>query len=207
MTHTTSLTYFDGAGRAEPIRIALFLAGIPFEDKRVSFPEFMALKQSGALPLGSLPVLEHEGRTIAQSVAILRYLGRLAGKGLYPESPEAGLLVDSALDTFNDTLSHALHPSMFERDAEKKLAMRREFIAGPMATCCGYVESLIKGPLLVGETLTIADLVIGGSVEFYLSGKLDGVGSDALSAYPRLLALAEAYRAHPDVVAYYAQLA
>jgi glutathione S-transferase len=66
------LTYFDAPGRAEPIRVALHLAGIDFEDHRVQFPEFAALKSGGGLPLGSVPVLEVDGCVFAQTAAILR---------------------------------------------------------------------------------------------------------------------------------------
>ncbi len=35
------LTYFDfDGGRGDPLRIALHAAGIKFEDKRITFPEF-----------------------------------------------------------------------------------------------------------------------------------------------------------------------
>ena len=47
------------------------------------------------------------------------------------------------LETFNDTVSHALTPSLFERDLDKKLEMRRAFVAGPLALACRYVEGLI----------------------------------------------------------------
>ncbi len=30
------LTYFDSPGRAEPVRIALFVAGLAFEDRRLN---------------------------------------------------------------------------------------------------------------------------------------------------------------------------
>ncbi|CAN0497930.1 unnamed protein product, partial [Laminaria digitata] len=45
MAPTTSLTltYFDFAGPAEPVRMALAMTGQPWEDKRVSFSEFPAL--------------------------------------------------------------------------------------------------------------------------------------------------------------------
>lgn len=205
MSSTTRLTYFKSPGRAEPVRIALFLAGIPFTDERLGFPEFMQAKQNGALPLGSVPVLEHGGRAFAQTAAMLRFAGRVANNGLYPDDPEAGLVVDSAIDTFNDTVAHALRPSFWEKDDEKKLAMRRAFVDDTMATCFRYVEGLIKGPFLLGDQLTIADLVIGGSISAYESGQLDGITRADLAPFPRLLALGEAYRTHPDIVRYYAQ--
>lgn len=49
------LTYFDAPGRAEPVRIALNLAGLEFEDRRLKYPGFAEMKQQGAFPLGSVP--------------------------------------------------------------------------------------------------------------------------------------------------------
>lgn len=40
------LTYFDMGGAADPIRFALELAGLEWEDKRLSREEFNALKPS-----------------------------------------------------------------------------------------------------------------------------------------------------------------
>lgn len=48
----TTLFYFDLPGRAEATRIALTVAGVKFEDKRFSFPEF------GASSFNALPVLQ-----------------------------------------------------------------------------------------------------------------------------------------------------
>lgn len=199
---TLQLTYFDAPGRAEPIRVALFLAKVPFEDRRLKFPDFAALREQGGLPLGSVPVLAIDGRPLVQTAAILRYIARAHVPALYPADPYAGLLVDSALDTFNDTVSHALTPSLFERDAAKKLEMRRAFVAGPMAKACTYVEGLIAGPLFTGEQLTIADLLLGETVRLWRSGKLDGITAEALAPYPKLCALADAYAAHPQIAEY-----
>lgn len=199
------LTYFDAPGRAEPIRVALVLARLPFEDRRIKFPEFAALREQGAFPLGSVPVLAVDGRPMAQTSAILRYVARLGQTDLYPTDPFAALVVDSALDTFNDTLSHAMTPSLFERDPEKKLEMRRALVAGPLALACRYVEGLLgagPGPFLTGPTLTIADLVLGEAIKQYRSGHLDGLSAETLAPYPKLSALGDAYAAHPAVVAY-----
>jgi glutathione S-transferase len=204
------LTYFDAPGRAEPIRVALHIAGLPFDDHRVQFPEFMELKRSGALPLGALPVLETDGLVFPQTAAILRYVAHLGAPDLYPTDPTDALIVDSTLDTFNDTLSHALTPSLFEKDMEKKLAMRKAIAEGPMALAFGYAERMLArsgGPFLCGATLSIADLVLAQQVLQIRDGRLDGITADHLAPYPGLLALADAYLADPRIEAYRASRA
>ena len=198
------LSYFDGPGRAEPIRVALRISGISFDDHRFKFPEFAQLRAEGAFPLGSVPVMEVDGERFVQTAAILRYVARIGDSSLYPSDPVAALRVDSALDSFNDTLSSALVPSMFERDPQKKLAMRAELAAGPMARVFGYVEGLIAtsgGPFVAGSSLSIADLVIAAQILQIRSGHLDGLGTEQLQPYPRLNALADAYLAEPRIAA------
>lgn len=202
---TLKLTYFDAAGRAESIRVALTISGISFEDHRVAFPEFAGLKAAGAFPLGSVPVLTVDGVPMPQTASILRYVARLGDAGLYPTDAAAAFVVDAALDTFNDTLSNALLPSLFERDAEKKMAMRAEFAAGPMTRSMGFVESLLQrsgGPFVTGATMTIADIVIALQTLQIQSGGLDGLTTEMLAPYPKIQALAAAYVADPRVVAY-----
>ena len=87
------LTYFNAAGRAEPVRIACFLSDVSFEDHRVDFAGFGALKGSGALPLGQVPVLEVDGFSFAHTSAMLRYVAKLGNTGLYPSDPVKALAV------------------------------------------------------------------------------------------------------------------
>src|SRR6516164_5441794 len=55
------LTYFDfHGGRGEPARLALSIAGIPFEDDRVQFTDWERRKVD--TPFGALPVLEVDGQ-------------------------------------------------------------------------------------------------------------------------------------------------
>lgn len=53
MASKTSLTllYFDFAGPAEPVRMALAMTGQPWEDKRLTHDEFLALKPGRVLLL------------------------------------------------------------------------------------------------------------------------------------------------------------
>ncbi len=198
------LTYFNAPGRAEPVRVALFLAGLPFNDHRVDFAGFGAMKAEGSLPLGSVPVMDVDGLRLTQTGAMLRYVARL-GNTLYPTDAFEAFIVDSCVDTFNDTVSNALTPSMFERDMAKKLEMRATFVAGPLTLACRFVEGLIArsgGPFLLGQTLTIADLLIASQVLTIQSGRLDGITAEVLAPYPLLRGVAEAYVAHPGIQAY-----
>lgn len=202
------LTYFNGPGRAEPVRVALFIAGLDFVDHRVDFPTFVALRGQGRFPLGSVPILEVDGLVMTQTGAMLRYVARLAGGELYPADPMQAFIVDSAIDTFNDTLSHALTPSMFERDMDKKLAMRKALAEGPMAQALSYVEGLAArsaGPFLTGTSLTIADLLVANQILQVRSGRLDGLGPETLAPYPRVNELTSAYDTHPSIQAYRAR--
>jgi glutathione S-transferase len=199
------LFYFDSPGRAEPIRIVLHMAGRKFADKRLKGPDYAALRSSGDLPFGSLPVLRVDGVAIVETPAILRYVARLGALDLIPSDPFGALLSDSAIEAFNDELSHALGPSMFERDMTKKLAMRAEFVAGPMKRVFTYVEGLLAlrpGPFLAGEAMSLGDMVVANQVLRVRSGALDGIGVETLAPYPRIGALADAYVAEPRIKAY-----
>jgi prostaglandin-H2 D-isomerase / glutathione transferase len=85
------LTYFNLKALGHPIRLALAAGKVNFEEHKVEFAEWPALKAT--MPFGQLPVLTIDGKThISQSGAILRYVGRLGG--LYPTHPVDAALVD-----------------------------------------------------------------------------------------------------------------
>lgn len=189
------LTYFNMPGRAEPVRLALKINGIDFEDNRISGPEFGALRQSDALPLGSVPTLEVDGLVMTQTGAMLRYVAKLGDAGLYPEDPFEAFIVDSVIDCFNDTLATAMAPSFREQDLEKRIAMRRELATGTMAKVFKHTESLIArsgGPFLLGDRLSIADLVVACNIMGLRSGNLDGLSADDAADYPLINALTDA---------------
>jgi glutathione S-transferase len=91
---------------------------VPFEDVRVSREMFMELKgkdgYSEAVPLSQLPVLQlPSGETVCQSLAILKYAGKLSK--LYPEDPSEALIVDEAIESIMELYNNA--PNHAEEDA------------------------------------------------------------------------------------------
>ncbi|POM67662.1 Glutathione S-transferase, partial [Phytophthora palmivora] len=92
------LTYFPFPGRAEPIRLALFIAGIPFEDERIGVDELN--RRRSKLPFNQLPVLEIDGDVVSQALGILRYVGTLGG--LYSSSDiKEALRIDEVFSLFD----------------------------------------------------------------------------------------------------------
>lgn len=83
-------------GRAQPVRLALALGNVCWEDEYLSFPEFGKLKAGGGLRFGGMPMAEiptEKGTvTVSQSNAILCYAGKLAG--LYPKDDVQAAQVD-----------------------------------------------------------------------------------------------------------------
>lgn len=72
------LHYFDSGGRAAPIRIALKVAKMPFDDIRHTREDLAKLKDK--FPLGQVPVLElDDGTMLNQSDAILEFVADKAG--------------------------------------------------------------------------------------------------------------------------------
>ena len=128
MVPKLKLTYFDfHGGRGEPARLALSMAGIPFEDDRVSPSDWERRKPD--TPFGALPVLEVDGQTLAQSNAINRYVGKLAD--LYPTDAWQAALRDEVMGAVED-ISTKLAATLFLSDDEKK-AQRTVLVDGPMA--------------------------------------------------------------------------
>ena len=76
---------------------------MPFEDERIAFADMPALKASGRLPNGQLPILSVGGEVYSQSVALSRYAARLAN--LYPAEPLAALVQDEVVASLDEAWS------------------------------------------------------------------------------------------------------
>lgn len=123
----------------------------------MSSDDFQALKAT--LPYGSLPILhlqeddDDTPRIVTQSMAMLRYAGKLAG--LYPMDADLSLTVDEVVDVVNNDVMPALEAA----------GTRDRFVA---ETIPRYVEVLNRrvgetsenGPFVLGDDVSIADLMI-----------------------------------------------
>lgn len=90
-----TLHYFDIAGKASALRMAMRMAKMDFVDKRIPREEWMSVKPK--YPLGQLPVLELEdGYQLCQANAILEYVADKAG--MTPSCPVAAAKVRSVLE-------------------------------------------------------------------------------------------------------------
>ncbi|KAI6203682.1 hypothetical protein M3Y94_00584800 [Aphelenchoides besseyi] len=73
------LYYFDCRNLGETARMIFHYAQVEFEDVRISQSEWPEMKSK--FPFGKLPVLEEDGRMLAESTTIARYLGKKFGLG------------------------------------------------------------------------------------------------------------------------------
>lgn len=105
--------------QGEAIRLACAIGNLPLQDIRISREQFATLKATGKLAYGQIPVLEitedHKKSIIAQSGAIMRYIGKYSG--LYPKDHDLqAATIDSLIDHVND-LTSALHMTKFPGNA------------------------------------------------------------------------------------------
>jgi len=197
------LTYFDFDGsRGEVARLAMHVAGVAFEDRRIARKDWAALRDT--MPFQALPVLEVDGKVIAQSNTINRYVGKLAG--LYPKDDWQAALVDEVMDAVEDITTRIGNTIRLEVEAKKNA--REALAAGPIPRFLEQLEARLKdggGEWFVEKRLTVADLKCYIWVRWLKSGVIDHVPVDIVERHaPLLSAHCERVRNHPRIAAYYA---
>jgi glutathione S-transferase len=197
------LTYFDFDGsRGEVARLALNIAGVAFEDRRIPRKDWAAVRDQ--YPFQALPVLEVDSRVIAQSNTINRYVGKLAG--LYPKDDLQAALVDEVMAAIEDVTAKI--GATFALEGEAKQKAREALAAGPLLRYLQQLEARLKaggGEWFVENRLTVADLKCFLFVRWLKSGALDHIPGDIVERHAPLLAKhLERVRSHPKITAYYA---
>ncbi len=195
------LTYFDFSGsRGEECRLALSIAGVDFEDERLSRKQWLERKAN--TPFGSVPVLQEEGKpALGQTNAILALIGRR--HGLLPLDDDWEMARLEALLAAGDDFRAAVSKTFRIEDPAESKAAREKLVAGPLTSFAQSAEAQIKGPFAGGEKLSVADIKLHVIVAWIKKGVLQHVPTDAFDSFPKLSAVYEGVLAHPQVKAWY----
>jgi glutathione S-transferase len=196
---TIKLTYFDfNGGRGEDCRIALHLAGVAFEDDRIGRGGWMPLKPS--TPYGSLPVLHVDGAQLAQSNAILSWIG--LNYGLLPaDSFQAARHLGVMVAV--EELRSKLGPTLSIKDPGEKKAAREAIAAEYFPRWTANMSAQIgDGPFVGGSDISVADLKLYMVMRWIVDGGVDHITADVFAATPNLMAHHEAVRTHEGVAAW-----
>jgi glutathione S-transferase len=210
---TIRLTYFALPGRAGPTRLAFTLAGIPFDDIRLTYQEWAAVCDNTTLyPQGSLPVLEVDGKRISDSAAIFEYAASRAGllpsdAFLLPKTKEIRVYLEQIF-TGADALMNMNATRKIE-DPEALKAARQ----GPFTETVKFYLGLVNGVVeemstaegfSIGSTLTASDLAIEMVLTFLQVYAEHFVFTVVEEAFPKLLAIRNQVNAIPAVKAFLA---
>jgi prostaglandin-H2 D-isomerase / glutathione transferase len=193
-----TLTYFDApVSRGEECRMALHLAGVDWEDRRLKREAWAELKPK--TPFGSLPLLDVPGHgTLAQSNAILVFIGR--GHGLHPADPfEAAR--HEAMMGYVEELRGTLSPTLRIKDEAEKKRAREELAAGYIPTWAANAERWCTGdgPFFGGAGIGVVDLKVHMLLRWIQGGVVDHIPTTIFDGYPRLNRIHRAVQGEPRI--------
>jgi len=201
---TPVLTYFDiPRGRGEDCRLALFLAGVAFEDERISFDRWPTLRDH--TPFGGLPMLRLEGKgTLAQSNAILTYLG--TAHGMHPIDPWEAARHLAVMCAVEELRGRVITTFAIE-DADAKQRERQALAEGFIPQWATQVSAQLDeaGPFFAGAALHVVDLKLFVVMRWFVESGVDHVPTDVLHRHAKLARLFDAVKGHPKVAQWYAR--
>lgn len=202
MAPALKLIYFALPGRGEVTRLMAAHAGLEnFTEQIVTQEEWPELKAK--MPFGQLPAMEVDGKLLAQTPAIERYVAKLAG--LIPEDAWQAAKGDEVV-SFMQEFFDLIVPTWKMPDEEKKAA-REALVAGPLRTKLTKLADLLVaagGPFFNGEHVTYADFVVHCMLSMLACGFIDHLPKDLISAnYPSLKEFHARVAGLPGVQAFY----
>ena len=193
------LYYFDApVSRGEECRLAFALAGMDFEDVRLTREQWLAMKPT--TPYGCVPILEIQGKPpLAQSNAILGFIA--SQSSLLPKDP-FDAAQHLAMMSSTEELRVKLGTTLFITDEAAKKKAREEAAATTIPQWAAKVENLIAGPFFGGKDVSVADVKLYMMVTWLTGGKLDHIPTTVLDAFPKLKSVHAAVGDHPAVKAW-----
>jgi glutathione S-transferase len=219
--NSIKLTYFDIAGKAEPIRLALLLSKVPFEDERVNVADWAALKPK--MPYGQLPTMTIDGgEPMAQSKALLRHVGATYSETLYPR--DKLFKIEEALAVMEDfdncwipcqyigiSPQHFGYPEGYGKTDEGKehiKEMRINWLEHRLPYHAKNISQLIQKNggiwMATKDQPTIADCEAFCLLHAFTRGYLDHIPTDLFDKYPTIKEYMERFEKLPEIKEWYA---
>ena len=192
--------------RVELARIPLFVSGIVFDDKRITLDEFRTAKETGflkdgiRLPFHQIPCLVVDGVSIAQTGAIGRFCGKLAG--LYPKEDRiSAALIDQFIDFASDLTNVVYIPPNSPLTESEKIETRKKLADGELKRKLDMLEHNISENQhwLVGKEMTIADIAIWRCIGWLASDLVAGIPQPYFLKYPRITKVFKNVDNHPKI--------
>uniref|UniRef100_A0A914D361 glutathione transferase n=1 Tax=Acrobeloides nanus TaxID=290746 RepID=A0A914D361_9BILA len=184
-------------------RLILHYANVPFEDVRITKDDWANYKNK--TPFGKMPVLEVDGKPLAQSFTIARFLARkhgLAGKDDW-ESAQIDAIADFMKDFATECRPYfrpyGVVSGRIEGDKDK---LYDEVFKLCMDKSMPILEKLLKesgSGFVVQSGVCWIDFFIANAVE-----SMEGFAADLLGNYKELLAHKERVYSLPQIKTYIA---
>lgn len=152
-------------------------------------------------PYGNLPVLTEGEHSGAHMLAILRYVGKRTG--LYPEDAGTAFFVDDVMDTLTDMYQRLMKE--LTAGAKRSEMVQRQAVHEVIQWYWGRLDKRIEerypnGDFVVGDSVSIADLVILNHALGFRSFLTQFMDDDLLPQFPRMGRIIDAVLAIPEIV-------
>jgi glutathione S-transferase len=189
--------YHASPSRSSVVLWMLEELGQPYDVKLIRLSEGENLKPDylAINPMGKVPALAHRGTVITEVAAICTYLA--------DEFPQAKLNIPVGTPQRGQYLKWlffapgALEPAVIDRAAPRKEPARRAMLGyGDFNMTMDVVANAVaKGPWLMGEQFTAADVVIGSNVRWGMMFKMVPERKEFIDYAARVAARPAAQRA------------
>ncbi|KAL7074831.1 hypothetical protein ACQ4LE_005942 [Meloidogyne hapla] len=192
------LHYFDLAARAEPIRMLFYYNNQHFEDYRIKREDWPTEKSKYIF--GQVPVLEVDGKQLAQSGAILQFLGKkfgLSGKNEWEEAKATEIIF------LGDEMGATVGPyfgakfGFREGDVEK---LRKDVFLPAIERYFPIYEKRLEesnSGFILPSGLSFVDFSVA-----HFIGMLIEMENDVMNKYPKLVDYSKRFYSLPQLKEY-----
>jgi len=147
-------------------------------------------------PSGKVPVFQIDGATLTDSTAIMTYLADKHGKLTYPagtlERAQQDALTHCILDEIDSVLWTAARHS-FILPEERRVPEVKDSLIWEFTRNLQRLEERFTGPFLMGDRMTIADIILVHCLNWAFSAKFP-IESEKLLAYAKEMRGRDAFK-------------